>query len=82
MVVFLSVTMVSNEYLSFPGSGLTHKCPDWDAITSWAIGNRSGNKRQVFDQLEFILGGSNAGRNIPTVCILLASRMIIKLIRP
>ncbi|KAH8793583.1 hypothetical protein F5882DRAFT_59076 [Hyaloscypha sp. PMI_1271] len=33
--------------LGFSGEGSTHQCRDWNAISSWAIKNRSGDKTGI-----------------------------------
>ncbi|KAN0108455.1 protein of unknown function (DUF3328) domain containing protein [Hyaloscypha variabilis] len=37
----------SQRRLGFSGEGSTHMCRDWDAISSWAIKNRSGDKTGI-----------------------------------
>jgi len=33
--------------LGFSGEGSSHQCRDWDAITAWAVKNRSGDKTGI-----------------------------------
>jgi hypothetical protein len=37
----------SQRRLGFSGEGSTHQCRDWDAISSWAVKNRSGDKTGI-----------------------------------
>jgi hypothetical protein len=37
----------SQRRLGFSGEGSTHQCRDWNAISSWAIKNRSGDKTGI-----------------------------------
>ncbi|PMD25339.1 hypothetical protein NA56DRAFT_432288 [Hyaloscypha hepaticicola] len=37
----------SQRRLGFSGEGSTHQCRDWGAISSWAVENRSGEKKSI-----------------------------------